>query len=277
MEVSGTKHGVGRIRGTGMRVVRLMYEGDCRYGLADDTTVTLISDEPFASWEPEGNLPLCEARLLAPVSPTKVVCVGLNYRNHIAEMGHGMPATPVIFVKPSTSVIGPRQAIVLPEGIGRVDYEGELGIVIGRRTHRVSAAKAAECVLGLCCGNDVTARDIQKIDGQWTRAKSYDGFCPLGPWVATDVEPDDLLLETYVNGECRQSTRTSDMLFHPYELVSFISDVMTLVPGDVVLTGTPGGIGPLSAGDVVEVRIQDVGILHNDVVRACADAHARAL
>ena len=277
MEVNLTKDGIGGIRGTGMRVVRLMYEGDCRYGLADDTTVTLISDEPFAAWEPEGNLPLCEARLLAPVSPTKVVCVGLNYKAHIAEMGHVTPVTPVIFVKPSTSVIGPLQAIVIPDGIGRVDYEGELGVVIGRRTHRVSAEKAANYVLGLCCGNDVTARDIQKIDGQWTRAKSYDGFCPLGPWVATDVEPDDLLLETYVNGERRQSSRTSDMLFHPWELVSFISNVMTLVPGDVVLTGTPGGIGPLVAGDAVEVRIEDVGTLHNDVVRASADVHARAL
>ena len=266
MEVNGTKSGVSRIRGTGMRVVRLMHEGDCRYGLADDTTVTLISDEPFAAWEPEGNLPLCEARLLAPVSPTKVVCVGLNYRKHIAEMGHATPSTPVIFVKPATSVIGPLKPIVLPDGIGRVDYEGELGIVIGRRTHRVPADRVGEHVLGLCCGNDVTARDVQKIDGQWTRAKSYDGFCPLGPWVATDVMPDDLLVETFVNGVCRQSARTSDMLFHPYELVSFISDVMTLVPGDVILTGTPGGIGQLFDGDVVEVRIEDVGTLRNPVV-----------
>ena len=255
-----------------MRVVRLMYEGDCRYGLADGTTVTLISDEPFAAWEPEGNLPLCEARLIAPVSPTKVVCVGLNYKSHIAEMGNDTPATPVIFVKPSTSVIGPLQPIVLPEGVGRVDYEGELGVVIGRRTHRVSAEQAAEQVLGLCCGNDVTARDLQKIDGQWTRAKSFDGFCPLGPWVSTDVEPDDLLLETYVNGECQQSARTSDMLFGPYELVSFISNVMTLVPGDVVLTGTPGGIGPLADGDVVEVRIEGVGTLRNGVVGSASAA-----
>jgi len=266
MEVNDAKGGFEGIRGSGMRVVRLMYEGDCRYGLADDSTVTLISDEPFAAWEPEGNLPLCEARLLAPVSPTKVVCVGLNYKNHIAEMGHDTPAAPVIFVKPSTSVIGPLQPIVIPDGVGRVDYEGELGLVIGRRTHRVTPEQAEDCVLGLCCGNDVTARDIQKIDGQWTRAKGYDNFCPLGPWVATNVDPGDLLLETYVNGERRQSSRTSDMLFHPYELVSFISQVMTLVPGDVVLTGTPGGIGELSVGDSVEVRIEDVGSLRNGVV-----------
>jgi 2-keto-4-pentenoate hydratase/2-oxohepta-3-ene-1,7-dioic acid hydratase in catechol pathway len=251
-----------------MRVVRIMHEGDCRYGLADESTVTLISDEPFAAWEPEGVLPLIQARLMAPVSPTKVVCVGLNYRNHIAEMGHDTPLEPVIFVKPSTSVIGPNQRIVLPEGVGRVDYEGELGVVIGRRTHQVSRKQAAENVLGLCCGNDVTARDLQKIDGQWTRAKGFDAFCPLGPWVATGVEPDDLLLETFVNGELKQQARTSDMLFHPYELVSFISNVMTLVPGDVVLTGTPGGIGPLAAGDEVEIRIESVCSLRNPVADA---------
>ncbi|NTU70942.1 MAG: fumarylacetoacetate hydrolase family protein [Coriobacteriia bacterium] len=249
-----------------MRVVRLMHEGDCRYGLADDSMITLISDEPFAAWEPEGVIALNEAHLLAPVSPTKVVCVGLNYKNHIAEMGHETPAQPVIFVKPSTAVIGPGHPIAIPDGVGRVDYEGELGIVIGRRTHRASASQAADNVLGLCCGNDVTARDIQKTDGQWTRAKGFDGFCPIGPWVATDVSPDDLLLETLVNGRVVQSARTSDMLFHPFELVSFVSNVMTLVPGDVVLTGTPGGIGPIVPGDTVEVRIEGVGVLSNPVV-----------
>lgn len=257
-----------------MRVVRLMHEGDCRYGLADDSTITLISDEPFAAWEPEGFLPLEDAHLLAPVSPTKVVCVGLNYKNHIAEMGHDVPSEPVIFFKPSTSVIGPLQPIALPEGVGRVDYEGELGVVIGRRTHNATPRQAAGNVLGLCCGNDVTARDLQKIDGQWTRAKGFDGFCPLGPWVATGVDPGDLLLETFVNGELRQSAKTSDMLFHPYELVSFISKVMTLVPGDVVLTGTPGGIGPLAAGDDVEVRIEAVGVLRNPVTESVSGSSA---
>lgn len=255
-----------------MRVVRIMHEGDCRYGLADESTVTLISDEPFAAWEPEGVLQLTDAHLLAPVSPTKVVCVGLNYRNHIAEMGHDMPREPVIFFKPSTAVIGPSQPIALPDGVGRIDYEGELGVVIGRRTHRATRQQAAANVLGLCCGNDVTARDLQKADGQWTRAKGFDGFCPLGPWVATGVEPDDLLLETFVNGELKQQARTSDMLFHPYDLVSFISNVMTLVPGDVVLTGTPGGIGPLVPGDDVEVRIEAVGSLRNPVTDAAGTA-----
>lgn len=248
-----------------MRVVRLLHGGDCRYGLADETTVTLISDEPFAAWEPEGLLPLAEARLICPVAPTKVVCVGLNYRPHIIEMGHELPSEPVIFLKPSTAVIGPGQPIPIPEGVGRVDYEAELAVVIGRRTHRASAEEAAANVLGFTCGNDVTARELQSIDGQWSRAKGFDGFCPLGPWVATDVDPSDLLIECFVNGELKQHARTSDMLFDPFELVSFVSSVMTLVPGDIIMTGTPGGIGPLSIGDSVEVRIEGVGSLVNPV------------
>lgn len=251
-----------------MRVVRLLHEGDCRYGLADDLSITLISDEPFAAWEPEGTVPLATAHLLSPVTPTKVVCVGLNYRTHIAEMGLGSPSEPVIFIKPSTAVTGPGQPIPIPEGVGRVDYEGELGVVIGRRTHKATADQAADNVLGFCCGNDVTARDLQTIDVQWSRAKGFDGFCPIGPWVETDVDPLDLKIETYVNGEAQQQARTSDMLFDPFELVSFVSGVMTLVPGDVVLTGTPGGIGPLAEGDTVEVRIEDVGSLVNPVTAA---------
>jgi len=252
-----------------MRVVRVLFEGDCRYGLADDDTVTLISDEPFAAWEPEGILALHEARLLPPTLPTKVVCVGLNYRAHIAEMGHEFPSEPVLFLKPSTSVIGAQQTIPLPAGVGRVDHEAELGVVIGRRTHNATPEEAAANVLGFTCGNDVTARDLQKRDGQWARAKGFDGFCPLGPWIETDVDPADLAVECFVNGDRRQSARTSDMLFDPFELVSFASRVMTLVPGDVILTGTPGGIGPLHHGDVVEVRIEGVGSLVNVVGEPC--------
>jgi len=265
MEVSSGNDPFDWIRESGMRVVRLLFEGDCRYGLADETTVTLISDEPFAAWEPEGLLPLAEAHLISPVAPTKVVCVGLNYRPHIAEMGHDFPSEPVIFLKPSTAVIGPGQPIPIPPEVGRVDYEAELGVVIGRRTHRATPEEAAANILGYTCGNDVTARDLQRVDGQWSRAKGFDGFCPLGPWVATDVDPRDLLLECYVNGEMRQQARTSEMVVDPYRLVSFASHVMTLVPGDIVLTGTPGGIGPLAVGDSVEVRIEGVGSLVNPV------------
>lgn len=251
-----------------MRVVRLIFEGDCRYGLADESTVTLLTDEPFAAWEPEGVLPLREAQLMAPVAPTKVVAVGLNYRAHVDEMGHDLPVEPVLFLKPSTSVIGPGDTIEIPVGVGRVDHEAELGVVIGRRAHNVTPEEAAECVLGFTCANDVTARELQRVDGQWSRAKGFDTFCPLGPWVATDIDPGDLLVEAYVNGDLRQSARTSDMIFSPYELVSFASRVMTLVPGDVVLTGTPAGIGPIEAGDEVEIRIEGVGSLVNEVSRA---------
>lgn len=265
MESDKKYSGFEDIKRSGMKVVRLRMDGDCRYGLADDTTVTLISDEPFAAFEPEGVIPLSQAQLLAPVSPTKVVCVGLNYKAHITEMGHDMPTEPVIFMKPSTAVIGPGQPIPVPPGVGRVDHEGELGVVIGRRTHKASAYEAAANVLGFTCGNDVTARELQGRDGQWTRAKGFDGFCPLGPWIETDVDPSDLMLETFVNGELRQQASTSDMLFDPYQLVSFVSHVMTLVPGDVILTGTPAGVGPLRPDDEVEVRISGVGSLVNPV------------
>ncbi|PKQ37303.1 MAG: hypothetical protein CVT59_08685 [Actinobacteria bacterium HGW-Actinobacteria-1] len=249
-----------------MRVVRIFQDEDVRYGLADDSMITLISDEPFAAWEAEGVVPLSQAQLLSPVIPTKIVCVGINYREHAREMGHKIPDEPVIFLKPPTAVNGPRGEIRIPDSMESVDYEGELAAVIGRRTHRVTAEAARAHVLGFLCANDVTARSLQKIDGQWTRAKGFDTFCPVGPWVETDVDPLDLKLETYVNGELRQSARTSDMIRNPYELVSFVSGIMTLLPGDLVLTGTPGGIGPMFRGDVVEVRIEGVGSLINSVV-----------
>jgi len=249
-----------------VRVVRIFQDEDVRYGLADDTTITLISDEPFAAWETEGIVPLSAAQLLSPVIPTKIVCVGINYREHAREMGHHLPKEPVIFLKPPTSINGPHGDIRIPESMDSVDYEGELAVVIGRRTHKVTPDGAKAHVLGYLCANDVTARDLQKIDGQWTRAKGFDTFCPVGPWVETDISPLDLKIETYLNGEQRQCARTSDMVFNPFELVSFVSGVMTLLPGDIVLTGTPGGIGPMRRGDVVEVRIEGVGSLINQVV-----------
>ncbi len=248
-----------------MRLVRVISDGDCRYGLADDTTVTFISEEPFAAWEPEGTVGLKHAELLNPVVPTKIVCVGLNYRGHAEELGIPIPEEPVIFLKPPTSVNGPESVIRIPPDVGRVDYEAELAAVIGRRTHQASREEARANILGFTCANDVTARDIQERDGQWTRAKSFDGFCPLGPWVETDVDPTDLAIECRVNGEVRQSARTSDMIFDVYDLVAFVSSVMTLVPGDVVLTGTPSGIGPLSPGDTVEVEVGGIGTLRNFV------------
>ena len=249
-----------------MRVVRIFHEEDVRYGLADESTVTLISDEPFAAWEPEGIVALPHAQLLAPTVPTKIVCAGLNYKGHAREMGHELPAEPVIFLKPPTSVVGHGAEIRIPDGHDVVDYEAELALVIGRRAHKVTPEQARTHVLGCTCANDVTSRVLQQRDGQWTRAKGFDTFCPLGPWVETDVDPRDTTLESYGNGERRQSTSTSDMIFDPYELVSFVSGVMTLLPGDVVLTGTPAGIGPLHRGDVVEIRVGGIGSLINRVV-----------
>jgi 2-keto-4-pentenoate hydratase/2-oxohepta-3-ene-1,7-dioic acid hydratase in catechol pathway len=249
-----------------VRVVRVFTGDDVRYGLADECSITLISDEPFAAWETEETIALHGARLMPPSMPTKIVCVGINYKSHAAEMGHKLPAEPVIFLKPPTTMNSMGGEIHLPPGVGRVDYEGELAVVIGRRAHRVPVGEALSHVLGYTCANDVTARDLQRKDGQWTRAKGFDGFCPLGPWVETDVDPSDLLLETYLNGECVQTTRTSDMIFSVAQVVSFVSHVMTLLPGDAVLTGTPSGIGPMASGDVVEVRIEGIGSLINRVV-----------
>ncbi len=249
-----------------MRIVRVIHEGDCRYGLADDVSVTLISDEPFAAWEPEDVLPLSEVRLLSPVVPTKIVCVGINYRAHAEEMGHELPVEPVIFLKPPTAVNSPGGVIKRPFGVDRIDYEAELAAVIGRRTHNASVEEAKANIVGFTCANDITAREIQRVDGQWSRAKGFDGFCPVGPWVETDVDPTNLAIQSYVDGELRQSSNTADMIFDVYELVSFISGVMTLVPGDVVLTGTPSGIGPMDAGQTVEVRIENIGSLVNHVL-----------
>ena len=249
-----------------MRVVRVFTGEDVRYGLADAASITLITDEPFSAWETDDVIPMAGARLMPPAMPTKIVCVGVNYKSHAKEMGHGLPTEPLIFLKPPTSMNAPGGEIHLPEGVGRVDFEGELAVVMGRRAHRVSPEDALSNVLGYTCANDVTARDLQKRDGQWTRAKGFDGFCPLGPWVETDVDPTDLLLETYVNGEVRQSARTSDMIFDVPTVVSFVSHVMTLLPGDIVLTGTPSGIGELHSGDTVEVRIEGLGSLSSRVV-----------
>ncbi len=249
-----------------MRVVRVFTGEDVRYGLADATSITLISDEPFAAWETDDVISMVGARLMPPAMPTKIVCVGVNYTTHAREMSHDLPLEPLIFLKPPTSMNAPLGDIHLPEGAGRVDYEGELAVVMGRRAHHVSEDDALTYVLGYTCANDVTARELQARDGQWTRAKGFDGFCPLGPWVETDVDPSDLLLETYLNGNLVQSARTSDMIFSVPKLVSFISSVMTLLPGDIVLTGTPAGIGELHSGDTVEVRIEGIGGLVSRVV-----------
>jgi 2-keto-4-pentenoate hydratase/2-oxohepta-3-ene-1,7-dioic acid hydratase in catechol pathway len=211
--------------------------------------------------------PLDDVRLLAPVLPSKVVAVGRNYADHAREMGTEPPAEPVLFLKPSTAVVGHGDPIAYPvKQTQRVDYEGELAVIIGRLCREVPAAQAAEVIFGYTCANDVTARDLQARDGQWTRAKGFDTFCPLGPWIETDADPADLELTTVVNGEVRQQTRTSQMLYDVPALVEYVSTVMTLLPGDVLLTGTPAGVGPLEDGDEVSVTIENIGSLRNTVV-----------
>jgi 2-keto-4-pentenoate hydratase/2-oxohepta-3-ene-1,7-dioic acid hydratase in catechol pathway len=209
--------------------------------------------------------PLDKVKLLAPCQPTKVVAVGLNYKPHAEELKMALPHHPLIFLKPPSAVIGPGEPIIIPPGATRVDYEGELAIVIGKTARHVTAKQAPAFIFGYTCFNDVTERDQQKEDGQWTRAKGYDTFAPLGPGIETDLYPLKLELTTKVNGEVKQSGNTSDCLFDAYQLVSFISGVMTLNPGDVIATGTPSGIGPLKAGDTVEVEIEGIGKLVNKV------------
>jgi len=208
---------------------------------------------------------LADVNLLAPCKPSKIVAVGLNYQNHAHELGFPIPENPIIFLKPPTSVIGPGGRIIFPAMSNHIDYEAELGIVIKSTTHCISSEEAVSHILGYTCANDITARDLQKRDGQWTRSKSFDTFCPLGPWIETDLDPGNLLVEAYLNGKCMQSSRTSQCIFPVDHVVSFISQVMTLHPGDLIITGTPAGVGPMKHGDEIEVRIEGIGSLLNHV------------
>ncbi|MBM4444421.1 MAG: fumarylacetoacetate hydrolase family protein [Chloroflexi bacterium] len=258
-----------------MKIVRFGAGGRARYGVLEGDTIRGLRGSPFAdsgvglgSLEFDGKtLDAGKAKLLAPCTPSKLVCLGVNYRSHAEETGLPTPPLPLIFLKPSTAVIGPEEKIVLPPlPKRRVDYEAELGVVIGRRARNVAREEFGRYVLGYTCVNDVTERYAQRDDGQWTRAKSFDTFAPIGPWIETDISPHDLKIESCLNGEVRQSARTSDLIFGVAELVSFISGIMTLLPGDVIATGTPSGIGRMNAGDVIEIRIEGIGTLRNFVV-----------
>jgi len=233
-----------------------------------DAVAREIAEHPFGSPTFTGRRwPLADVRLLAPILASKVVCVGKNYAAHIEEMGGERFEDPVIFLKPNTAIIGPNVPIQLPANADPVHYEGELAAVIGRPCKDVPAARAAENILGYTVANDVTARDQQRKDGQWTRGKGHDTFCPVGPWIVTDADPSDLEIRTEVNGEVRQRSRTSLMIHDVGAIVEWISAVMTLLPGDLILTGTPEGVGPIEHGDVVSVTVEGVGTLTNPVVR----------
>jgi 2-keto-4-pentenoate hydratase/2-oxohepta-3-ene-1,7-dioic acid hydratase in catechol pathway len=252
-----------------MRIARFVKNGEVSFGLVgDDESIAAIAAHPFGEIQLTGDrFPLADVRLLAPMLPSKVIAVGKNYADHAREMGGEAPAEPLIFSKPSTAVIGPTEAIAYPQKLSsRVDYEGELAIVIGRLCRDVPAARAVDVIFGYTCANDVTARDLQKRDVQYTRAKGFDTFCPLGPWITTDVDPSDLRIQTLLNGEVKQDSRTSKMIHSIPTLIEYVSQVMTLLPGDVILTGTPEGVGPMEIGDEVSVTIESIGTLSNRVL-----------
>lgn len=258
---------------TAVRFARFAIADQIAYGVVDgdqtepqSMTVTAIDGHPFAPFELTGAVfSLADVRLLPPVLPSKVIGIGKNYPDHAREVGGEAPTTPVMFLKPSTSVIGSGETVLLPPQSTRVEFEGELAVVIGRLAREVPRDRVADVVLGYTCADDVTARDLQRSDGQWVRAKGFDSFCPLGPWIATGLDPSDLTITTTINGELRQSARTSSMVHSVVDLVCFVSTVMTLLPGDVILTGTPAGVGPLASGDRVEVTVEGVGTLSHSV------------
>jgi 2-keto-4-pentenoate hydratase/2-oxohepta-3-ene-1,7-dioic acid hydratase in catechol pathway len=259
-----------------MRIIRFVARGRAKYGILTRDTIRGLRGSPFSHFQ-HLNSPsvfdgstysLDKVRLLSPCLPSKIVCLGLNYRSHIEEMKLPIPSVPLIFLKPSTAVTGPDDKILLPRDWKRIDFEGELGVVIGKKAKDVPEEAAKEYILGYTCFNDVSDRNAQAADGQWTRAKGHDTFAPIGPWIETEANPDSLKLETYLNGELRQSASTSDLIFGISKLVSFISSIMTLLPGDVIATGTPSGVGPMKPGDIVEIRIEKIGTLKNFVIAA---------
>ncbi|RJE49327.1 MULTISPECIES: fumarylacetoacetate hydrolase family protein [unclassified Dehalobacter] len=243
-------------------------ENQVRYGVLTGQMIRYVKGDIFGVYEVTDQIcSLEDVQLLAPVEPSKVLCIGLNYRDHAIEFGKPIPAEPLLFLKPSTSVIGPEENIVYPPQTQNLHYEAELAIVIGKKAKNVAQSKAVEYIFGYTVGNDVTARDLQHKDGQWSRAKDFDTFCPLGPWIETDVaDPDNLAVKLTLNGEVRQKSNTKNLVFRCFELVEYLSAIMTLLPGDVILTGTPGGIGAMNPGDRVEADIEKIGVLRNYVI-----------
>jgi 2-keto-4-pentenoate hydratase/2-oxohepta-3-ene-1,7-dioic acid hydratase in catechol pathway len=254
-----------------MNYIRVKTPGGIYWAEETAGKAALLTAAPYLGGEPTGEtVPLEDCSLLAPCEASKLVCVGKNYYDHIQEMsatfGDAVPEKPVLFIKPSTCINDPDGAVVYPAVSHRVDYEGELAVVIGRRMTHVAKEDALSYVLGYTICNDVTARDIQKSEGQWTRGKAFDGFAPIGPRIVTGLDPAGLTIKTRLNGEPRQESSTSLLIYSVPELLAFITEAITLLPGDVVLTGTPAGIGPMEAGDVVEVEIPEIGVLRNKIV-----------
>ncbi|OGQ47323.1 MAG: hypothetical protein A2W63_04610 [Deltaproteobacteria bacterium RIFCSPLOWO2_02_44_9] len=250
-----------------MKLARFLKDSSIKFGVVEGGNVIEIEGSIFGNFKKTSvSYKRSDVKLLAPCEPSKVIAIGLNYKAHAAEFNKPLPEEPMLFMKPSTSVIGPEAEIVYPTHMSRrVDYEGELAIVINRKARMVKKEDAREYILGYTCFNDVTARDLQGKDIQYTRAKGFDTFAPMGPWIETELNPADVRIETYLNSEKRQDTSTRDMIFDVYHLLSFVSHVMTLLPGDVITTGTPSGVGKMKPGDKVEVRIEGIGSLVNTV------------
>ncbi|WP_169080079.1 fumarylacetoacetate hydrolase family protein [Microcella alkalica] len=249
-----------------MKIARFSTDGTPRYGIVDDDELVVLSGDPmYHGYDTTGErVPLKDAKILAPVIPrSKVVCVGMNYAAHAKEMGHDALPNPLIFLKPNTAVVGPGDAIVIPPVDGRIVHEGELAIVIGSVAKRVKAENWRDVVFGFTIANDVSARDVMFADGQWARAKGYDTFCPIGPYIDTEIDPTNLEIETFVDGELRRKGNTADLLHKIPELIEFISDVWTLLPGDLILTGTPDGLGGFVDGQTVDITIEGLGTLSN--------------
>jgi 2-keto-4-pentenoate hydratase/2-oxohepta-3-ene-1,7-dioic acid hydratase in catechol pathway len=256
------------------KLFRIEHEGFARYAVETDGTYRLLDGDLFSgSVSPRelteaaatGGKVVTPARILSPVTPSKIVAIGLNYKDHAAEMNKPLPSEPLMFLKPSTAVIGPGDDIRIPPGVGEIHYEAELGVVMGRRASRVTADNAMEHVLGLTCLIDVTARELQRKEIQYTRAKGFDTFAPIGPCIAVGLDPSALDVEGWLNGERKQASNTRQLIFTVPQIVAFISGVMTLLPGDVIATGTPSGVGPLKSGDTFKVNIAGIGELKNTV------------
>ncbi len=252
-----------------MKIYHFKHNNTIQYGVLKEEELNPIEGSLFGKYRIKGQgIPIGDVLILPPVLPSKIIAVGRNYKEHADERGQQVPERPLIFLKPPSAVIGPNDTIIYPEATRRLDYEGELAFIIKKKVWKLEQVEEAEdCILGFTCLNDVTARDLQDKDGQWTRAKSFDTFAPIGPCVSTDIDPSRLRIKTFLNGKLRQSGNTANMIFPVSELLKYISHIMTLFPGDIITTGTPSGVGPMSPGDRVDVQIEGIGTLSNTVMR----------
>lgn len=258
-----------------MKYLRFERNKEVKHGILEKNDLILELEGGYDSDPSPRRHHLREVKLLAPCQPSKIVAVGLNYRDHAAELKMAVSSQPIIFLKPGTSVIGPEENIIYPAMCQQLDYEGELALVIKKKCRDIKPENTADYILGYTCFNDVTARDLQRQDGQWTRAKSFDTFSPVGPWIVNGLNPENLKIELRLNGQIKQSSSTANLVFKVADLVSFISQVMTLLPGDIITTGTPPGVSAMNTGDIVEVEIEGIGVLRNKVSKVNGGSNAK--